>query len=118
MLGRFRTMKGSILKRGKRYSVIVDLGRDPVTQKRQQKWHSGFATRKLAEQACVELIHSLHAGTYVEPTRLTTGEFLIQWLDRYAKPNVSIKTYVRYEEIIKGRLLRDLGGIPLRKLKP
>ena len=37
-------MRGSIVRRGKSYSVVVDLGRDPETGNRRQKWHSGYRT--------------------------------------------------------------------------
>lgn len=35
-------MRGSVVKRGAGYSVVVELDRDPVTGKRRQKWHSGY----------------------------------------------------------------------------
>ncbi|MGH3925243.1 MAG: Arm DNA-binding domain-containing protein, partial [Pseudonocardiaceae bacterium] len=44
-------MRGSIIKRGSRYSVVVDVGRDPATGKRIREWHSGYETRKAAERA-------------------------------------------------------------------
>ncbi len=34
-------MRGSVVKRGKTYSVVLDVGRDPQSGKRRQKWHSG-----------------------------------------------------------------------------
>jgi len=52
------------------------------------------------------------------PSKITVGEFLLKWLDNYARPNASPNTFVRYEEIVKGRVSRDLGSIPLRKLTP
>jgi integrase len=35
-------MRGSVVKRGNIYSIVVELDRDPITNKRRQKWHSGF----------------------------------------------------------------------------
>jgi hypothetical protein len=32
-------MRGTILKRGNRYSVVLELNRDPVTGKRRREWH-------------------------------------------------------------------------------
>ena len=37
-------MRGSVVRRGAGYSVVVELDRDPVTGRRRQKWHSGFRT--------------------------------------------------------------------------
>jgi hypothetical protein len=35
-------MRGSIIKRGGGYTIVVELERDPVTGKRRQTWHSGY----------------------------------------------------------------------------
>ncbi len=39
-------MRGSVIKRGNRWSVVIDLGVDPATGKRQRKWHSGYGTKR------------------------------------------------------------------------
>ena len=44
-------MRGSVVKRGDGYSVVVELDRDPVTNKRRQKWHSGYRTKASGEGA-------------------------------------------------------------------
>jgi len=49
-------MRGSVIKRGKKYSIVFDVGRDPVTGKRKQKRISGFATRKEAEAALANYV--------------------------------------------------------------
>lgn len=111
-------MQGSIVRRGKKWCVVLDLGRDAVAHKRKQKWHSGYATKKDAERARAELLYGLDRGTYVEPSKATVADFLRSWLENYARPNVSPKTFHRYQEIVNGRLIPDLGTIPLRKLTP
>jgi integrase len=107
----------AIVKRGTKYSVVIPQGRDPITGKQKQQWHSGYRTKKEAEHAETEFLHSMNLGTYVAPTKTTVGEFLIRWLD-YTRSNVSPKTFVRYEEVVRLRLIPDLGTIPLRKLTP
>ena len=69
-------MKGTVIKRGGRWSVVLDLGPDPSTRQRIRKWHSGYATKKVAERGRVELIHQVLRGQYVEPTKETVGGFL------------------------------------------
>jgi hypothetical protein len=77
-------MRGSIIKRGSTYSVVLDLGRGP-DGRRQRKWHSGYRTRKDAERARVELLARVEQGSYVEPSRLTVAGFLLeQWLPSLA----------------------------------
>jgi hypothetical protein len=47
-------MKGSIIRRGKRWAIILDVKDEHGGRRR--KWHSGFRTRKEAETRCAELI--------------------------------------------------------------
>lgn len=44
-------MRGSVVKRGKTWSYIVDVARDAETGRRRQRWKGGFATRRVAERA-------------------------------------------------------------------
>lgn len=39
-------MKGHIRKRGNKYCIVIDIGPDPETGKRRQKWFSGYKTKK------------------------------------------------------------------------
>jgi hypothetical protein len=73
-------MRGSVVKRGASYSVVVELDRDPDTGKRRQRWHSGYRTKRDAERALAELIDALRRGAYVPKTRLTVNEFVVEWL--------------------------------------
>lgn len=76
-------MRGCIHKRkgASTYSVIIELGRDPATGKRRQKWHNGYKNKKEAERALVELLGSVQQGSYVEPSKLRLVEFLRnEWL--------------------------------------
>ena len=43
-------MRGSVVKRGTTWSFVVDVGRDPGTGRRRQRWKGGFATKRDAEQ--------------------------------------------------------------------
>ena len=62
-------MRGSTVKRGNGYSVVIELDKDPVTGNRRQKWHSGYRTKRDAERALTEIVASVHSGTYLEPTK-------------------------------------------------
>jgi Arm DNA-binding domain len=72
-------VRGHIRRRGKTWSVVVDLGRDDRGQ-RKQKWHSGYRTKRDAERALVEILGRLEGGTYVEPTRQDLAAYLREWL--------------------------------------
>ena len=112
-------MTGYLKKRGQRsWSIVLYLGRDPMTGKKRQKWHTVHGTKKDAERELNRLLRDLNTGTYIEPTKLTVGMYLEQWLANYAKTNVSGKTYERYAEIVCKHLVPALGGILLSNLKP
>jgi len=111
-------MTGHIRKRGSKWSITLELPRDPVTQKRRQKWYSGFATRKAAQAELAKLLHQMQTGAYVEPSRLTVADYLRRWLADYARPNVSGKTFERYQQIVENNLIPGLGSIVLHRLQP
>lgn len=113
-------MKGHVTRKGGSgpWYVVIDIGRDPITNKRRQKWYSGFRTKKAAEAELAKLLHQMQTGAYVEPTKLTLGDYLRQWLDDYAKQNVSGKTFERYEQIVEKSIVPALGSLPLSKVQP
>ncbi|MDN5363970.1 MAG: hypothetical protein PWQ91_1031 [Eubacteriales bacterium] len=110
-------MRGHVRKRGNKWCVVFDLGRDPLTGKRKQKWLSGFRTKKEAEAALAEAIRQVQTGEFIEPAKQTVGEYMEHWLQIHA-PNLSPRTYRRYSEAIRLYITPNIGSIPLSKLKP
>lgn len=111
-------MKGHIRRRGQRsWAIVIDVGRDP-NGKRRQRWHTVTGTKKDAERELARLAHSLNTGEYVEPNKLTVGEYLQRWLADYAKPNTSTRTYERYAEIVRANINPVLGHHKLTVLQP
>jgi len=109
-------LKGHIRKRGSKWCFVLDIGRDPETGKRRQKWFSGFATKKEAERAMVEKIAEINRGDYVEPSKMTVREFLNMWLLDEVKPNRKTTTYDLYRSLSKNHIIPEIGNIPLNKL--
>lgn len=110
-------MRGTIIKRGAGYSVVLDLGRGPAG-KRIRRWHSGYRTKKDAERARVELLSRLDQGAYVDPSKLTVAGYMGRWLDHMATLGRDERTIERYGELLRLHALPDLGGLPLQKLTP
>jgi integrase len=108
-------MRGSVVKRGDGYSVVVELERDPITNKRRQKWHSGYRTKKDAERALTEQLAARDAGTYLEPTKQTLSEFTREWLAAI-KPTVRPSTHYSYGRNLQLHVLPQLGGVRLRRI--
>ena len=105
-------MRGSVVKRGKSYSVVVELDRDPVTQKRRQKWHSGFRTKREAEAAMAELVGTVNRGTYVAKSKQTVAAFIVEWLAAI-KPTVRPATHYSYDRDLKLHVTPYIGTMPL-----
>ena len=109
-------MRGHVRKRGTKWAVVVDIGRD-ANGKRQQRWHSGFDTRKAAEAATARIIRELDTGAYVAPSKITVAEFLAQWL-KHSKSEIGTKTHERYSEIVDKHLVPAVGHHALTRLTP
>src|SRR5690349_20112335 len=91
------TMKGCIKKRSESsWTIIIDAGKHPETGKRQQKWISVQGSKRDAEAELARLLNEVNTGAFVEPSKLTVGEFLDQWLTNYAENRVGAKTLDRY----------------------
>jgi integrase len=109
-------MRGTVIKRGRSWSVVIELDRDPVSGKRRRKWHSGFRTKREAEAARIDLLSQAQRGAYVEPSRLTVTVFLEdQWLPAI-RASVREGTFESYRRNVRAHLVPRLGGVPLQQL--
>ena len=112
-------MKGHIRRRGKKWAVVVSMGRDPETHKFRYRWFSGYRTRKAAEADLPNHLAQAQSGGLAAraPADMTLGEFLKQWLDEYAETNVRHRTLRGYRSIIGVQLIPRLGGLKLSRLQ-
>jgi len=110
-------MRGHIRKRGNKWCAVVDIGKDPQTGKRKQKWLSGFNTAKEAERALAEFLAKFYAGQYSDPQNMTVETYLKKWLEDYAKIKVAKTTFATYEDAAKN-IIQHLGSVKLEQLKP
>jgi hypothetical protein len=76
-------MRGSVIKRGKHWALVVELGRDPQTGKRRRKWYA-HKTRGEAEAQRAQIISAMQGGVYTPPAKIRFGDFAEQWLRDYA----------------------------------
>lgn len=108
-------MRGSVVRRGTTYSVVVELEPDPVTAKRRQKWHSGFRTKREAERARVDLLARLDRGEYVEHTRQVLDDYLDDWLAAI-EPTVRESTLYSYARNLRLHVRPYIGSLPLTRV--
>ncbi|MDR5710406.1 MAG: helix-turn-helix domain-containing protein [Armatimonadota bacterium] len=92
-------------------------GSDPRTGRRVRVWRTVKGTRKEAERLLARLLHEAAQGAMVDPGRCTVEEWLRAWLD-LKRPAVFVKTYERYEEVVRLHVVPALGRIPLHRLHP
>lgn len=97
--------------------VVVDLTRGP-DGRRRQKWHGGFRTRKEAEAVKAKLATEMHTGSYVEPTKVTLGEWVeSSWLPTM-RSQVKPSTWDSYMRNLRLHVLPTLGHRTLQQLTP
>src|SRR5215831_10397161 len=110
-------MKGHIRERSLgHWAIVVDV-RDPATGRRRRKWHTFAGTKSRAQIECARIISDLHGGLYIEPSKITVGQFLDRWLE-HVKPLVSPRTHERYGELVTKNIKPLLGAVLLTKLRP
>ncbi|MGG1571733.1 Arm DNA-binding domain-containing protein [Fictibacillus sp. NRS-1165] len=78
------------------YGFRTDIGIDPVTGKRKQKRFGPFRTKGEAKKKRAGTMVEVTNGTFVNPTDMKLGEFLIKWLEHKRK-NVSKGTMANYQ---------------------
>ena len=112
-------MRGHIRRRSKSsWVIVINLGTDPVTGKRKQKWLQGGRTRKEAEIKLTEVLHGLERGNVPNSGKMTVAELLSGWIRDYAELRLGPLTVQRYRGIVDLHLIPALGDIRLGKLRP
>jgi len=109
--------EGTIRKRADgRWEARITIGYDKGTGK--AKYQSFYGkTRAEASEKMTEALHELNIGAYIEPNKITLGEWLDTWLQVYKK-GARPTTRGTYEYIIRVHLKPALGEELLRQLQP
>jgi len=61
---------------------------------------------------------AITTGAYLEPTKITIGDFLDQWLRDSVRSSVASTTYATYEMVVRRYLVPSLGAIRLPRQQP
>jgi len=119
--------RGSIKRRTKlknsraKWTIILDQGykiNDQGKRVRNQKWITVEGTKRDAERELAELLHKANQGDFVEPSKMTFGNWLDHWLEIAIKPPARrLRTYESYESIIRVHLKPSLGKMRLQELE-
>ena len=96
------------------YEARYTVGFDPGTGKQIQRSISGKSKKEVA-QKLKEILYSLDRGDYVEPCKMTLGEWLDKWSENYLG-SVKPATVCAYKSTIKTHLKPALGAVRLNVL--
>jgi len=117
-------MRGSIRKRGEKYSIVYELGRewdeDKKQWKRNQKWevvpHPN--NKKHAEKLLAKRLTEIDGGQFIEPTKITFAEYQDLWMKKYAIGEGQIRpsTLNLYTGHFKNHLVPAFGRMKLVKI--
>lgn len=101
--------EGSITKRSDgRY-----MGRYTIDGKRKTVYGT---SRTEVRKSLNKIFAEIDSGNYVEPQKITIGEWLQTWLEEYTFGLVKQSTYVSYEAYIRLHLNPGLGNINITQL--
>jgi hypothetical protein len=109
---------GSIKKDTKAgtWYFVIDLA-PPGATDRQQIKRRGFPTKVAAREAMDKLKESVRRGEYVEPSRLTFGGYLREWIDGRVTAGLRDTTAGSYREKLESYVLsRPIADIRLQAL--
>jgi integrase len=112
-------MKGHIQRRGaKSWRLKFDAGRD-ATGNRKIHYHTFRGSKREAQVKLAELIAAVATNAYVEPSKVTVGEFVRNRIDQWeAAGDITARTAARYRELAENQIAPHLGNKVLQKLRP
>ena len=98
------------------WGVIVNRDRDPVTGNRRRTAHGSYPTITEAVRELRRVLTEMDAGTYIERTDVSTGDYMVNlWLPAH-RLVVRANTAANYEMVIRAHIVPALGNIRLQKL--
>ena len=101
---------GHVRKRGKKWAYVQYV-KDPATGKGKYHWKSGFNTKSEAQRALREAITATEKGTFIEPTKMTYGDYVIQiWLPQL-EGQLESSTIESYERNIRVHVAPQIGDL-------
>ncbi|MEW6423663.1 MAG: tyrosine-type recombinase/integrase [Bacillota bacterium] len=110
--------EGTIRKRKKDglWEARITVGYDPATG-RQKQISKYFKKREDARDWLAKAVNEQATGAFIEPHKVTVGQWLDKWLADYKKLKLKPTTWAGYETLIRCHIKPAIGNIPLNKLQ-
>ncbi|MHB1418883.1 MAG: tyrosine-type recombinase/integrase [Bacillota bacterium] len=107
-----------IKKLGKyRFRIVVEAGINPETGNRKRIVRQIQGKKEDADNLLTQILTELNQGTYIEPSKITFGEWLDRWLYDYKKASLRQTTWESYEIMIRCHIKPALGMLPIQTLQ-
>jgi integrase len=106
-------MAGSVRQDGSSWYYVLET---KVSGKRKQIKKRGFRTKREAQRALTEVENAVNRGTFVEPSRMSYGDYLEQWMNG-RKHNLSRQTHSINMSYIRNHIIPSLGNIRMSEIR-
>lgn len=107
--------EGSYSEKNGRVTLTISIGKDPVTGKIKRISFTG-KNRQEARDKRDDYITAQKTGTYIEPSNITVGQWLNDWLKEFKLGTIEQSTYDFYDSLIKVHLSPQFGLCKLQEL--
>ena len=108
-------MRGSVVKKGGRWYVKIELDPDPATGGAVRSGTRATGHEREAERARVDLLSKFDRGEYVEPSHQTVADFLTDWLTAI-EHTVRPSTFDSYSRNVHNHVIAHIGTDRLTKV--
>lgn len=110
-------MKGSVRKRGDKWSYYFTIGK--VDGKYKKKEKSGFVTKKEAETALREALRQYETdGVVSKHSDYTLQEYIQYWFDTIAINYLKFETMHNYKCVATKHIYPEIGHLNIKKATP
>lgn len=109
-------IRNKTTKTGTTYQVVLEDGAD--AQGKRQKKHKSFKTKKEAQAFLNKTLAEYNQGSYIEPSKLTVADVVLEWLTTYAMPRLAPTTIAGYKVNLEKHTLPYIGHILVQQLTP
>ena len=83
---------------------------------RRQEFHTGYKSKREAEEALAKVLSSITSGAYIEPSKILVGDFLkSEWLPAIEQ-TIRPTTFLSYKGHVERHIVPTLGRLPLQQL--
>ena len=107
----------NVFQRGDTWYIRYDEPFGSDGKRKQRMISCKGMTKRQAEQKLRDILSELNHGTYIDPTKISVGQYMKDWLKR-AESNVAPSTWEGYAEYVLRHIIPGIGGNRMDQLKP